>query len=269
MTYNKALIVGATSGIGRGLAIKLISQGTHVILVGRRQDRLDAFTTEHGSNNVTTIAFDATDLPAIPSFAKDITTKHPDIDCLVLNSGIQRAFDFSNPSSIDLSALDKETTTNYTSHVHLTTAFLTHFVPRQQQVSFIYVSATLALVPGLLRTLNYNASKAALHTFLLGLRMQLTRAGQTHIKIVEVFPPAVQTEIHDTVHQPDLVDGDQIGMPLEAYIEEMAKGLEAGEEEFAVGHGTAMLQGFEAERKKQMVGMVKTLDETFTKYIRK
>jgi short-subunit dehydrogenase involved in D-alanine esterification of teichoic acids len=269
MTYNKALIIGATSGIGWGLAIKLLSQGTHVILVGRRQDRLDAFTAQHGTKNVTTIAIDATDLPAIPSFANNITSQHPDIDCLVLNSGIQRAFDFSNPSSIDLTALDKETMTNYTSHVHMTTAFLTLFIPRQRPVSFIYVSATLALVPGLLRTINYNSSKAALHTFILNLRLQMSRAGQSQIKIVEVFPPAVQTEIHDAKHQPDLVDGGSIGMPLNTYIEEMVKGLEAGKEEFAVGHGTGMLEGFEAERKKQMEGMIKTLDETFVKYLKK
>lgn len=271
--YKKALIIGATSGIGHGLAIKLLSQGTHVILVGRRQDRLDAFTSSHGSDKVTTLSVDVTDLPAIPAFARSITTQHPDIDCLVLNSGIQRAFDFTQPATLDLSALDAETTTNYTSHVHLTAAFLTHFLPRPQQpVSLIYISATLALVPGLLRTPNYNASKAALHTFILNLRLQLSRAADQkaqHVKIVEVFPPAVQTEIHDEKHQPDLVGGGSIGMPLEAYVDEMVKGLEKGEEEFAVGHGQGILEGFEAERKKQMVGMVEMVDKSFKQYLRK
>lgn len=275
--YKKALIIGATSGIGHQLAIKLLSQGTHVILVGRRQDRLDAFTSTHGSDKTTTIAFDITNLSAIPDFANRITTQHPDIDCLVLNSGIQRAFDFTQPETLDLAALDAETTTNYTAHVHLTAAFLKYFLarpPQQQQlVSLIYISATLALVPGLLRTPNYNASKAALHTFLLNLRLQLSRKknfpAAQNVRIVEVFPPAVQTEIHDEKHQPDLVDGGSIGMPLEQYVEEMVKGLERGEEEFAVGHGTGMLEGFEAERKRMMVGMADALDETFVKYLKK
>lgn len=267
--YRKAVIIGATSGIGWALAAKLVSQGTDVILIGRRKDKLDAFKAEHGTEKVTTIAFDATDLSAIPRVVEDITSQHSDVDCIVFNSGIQRAFDFGNPDEVDLATLDKETTTNYTSPVHLTTAFLAHFVPSKQHVSFVYVSATLGLVPGLLRTPNYNASKAALHSFLLNLRLQLSRSGHMHVKIVEVFPPAVQTELHDTKHQPDLVGGDKIGMPLDAYIEAMVKGLEKGDEEFAVGPGQSILEGFEAERQRQMMGMVKMLDETLAQYIRK
>lgn len=268
--YNKALIIGATSGIGWGLAVKLLSQGTQLILVGRRQDRLDAFTSEHGSDEVTTIAFDITDLAAIPAFTKDLTTQHPDIDCLILNSGIQRAFDFTQPVTIDLTSLDTETTTNYTSYVHLTSAFLQHFLAHPQQpISLIYISATLGLVPGLLRTPNYNASKAALHTFILNLRLQLSRAGKSHVKIIEVFPPAVQTELHDEKHQPDLVGGGSIGMPLEAFVEETMQGLQDGKEEFAVGPGQAILDGVEAERQRLMMGMVDMLDKTMVQYLKK
>jgi short-subunit dehydrogenase involved in D-alanine esterification of teichoic acids len=251
------------------LAATLLSQGTHVIVVGRRQERLDAFTKEHGTDKVTTIAFDATALAVIPAFADNVIAKHPDVDCVVLNSGIQRPFDFSRPETVDLSILDQETNTNYTSHVHLTTAFLKHFIPSQREVSFVYVSATLALVPGLIRTPNYNAGKAALHTFLLAVRMQLQRAGKTNVKLVEVFPPAVQTELHDTKHQPDMVDGHKLGMPLDKFIDGMVEGLEAGQDEFAIGNGTAILEGFEAERKRQMEGMVEMLDKNLAQFLKK
>ncbi|ETN42376.1 uncharacterized protein HMPREF1541_01530 [Cyphellophora europaea CBS 101466] len=271
--YHKALIIGATSGIGHGLATKLVSQGTHVLLVGRRENLLNDLVNRLGAANATAIPFDITNLSSIPSFADKTTAQHPDIDCLVLNSGIQRAFDFSNPSTLDLTALDAETTTNYTSHVHLTAAFLRHFLSRpaqQQPTSLIYISATLALVPGLLRTPNYNASKAALHTFILNLRLQLRRSGKSPqlVKIIEVFPPAVQTEIHDEKHQPDLVDGGSIGMPLGEYVDAMVEGLEQGKEEFAVGHGQGMLDGFEAERQRQMGQMVEMLDGSFGKYLK-
>lgn len=41
--YKSILLVGATSGIGAGLADKFVAEGSQVIAVGRRQDKLDDF----------------------------------------------------------------------------------------------------------------------------------------------------------------------------------------------------------------------------------
>lgn len=54
----------------------------------------------------------------------------------------------------------------------------------------------------MLRSPGYGASKAALHHFILALRTQL-RDGPGNAKVVESYPPAVQTELHDANHQPD------------------------------------------------------------------
>ncbi|KAH6884417.1 hypothetical protein B0T10DRAFT_493171 [Thelonectria olida] len=248
--YSKALIIGATSGIGEALAAKLISTGTKVIVTGRRQDRIDAFIQKHGPSHATGRAFDVLNLSDIPAFAKSVLQDNPDLDCVVVNSGIQRAFDFTKADSLDLSQLDAEVTTNYTSAVHLTAAFLPH-LNAQQQGHLVYISATLGLVPGMIRTPNYNASKAALHSFIMAVRQQLKDA-QLKTRIVEVFPPAVQTELHDEHHQPDLKNGGQIGMPLDAYTEAMFKELEKGHEQFAIGPGEALLAdgGWEDQRSK-------------------
>lgn len=85
------------------------------------------------------------------------------------------------------------------------------------------------------RTPGYNASKAALHSFIVNVRQQIKDAGY-NIRLVEVFPPAVQTEIHDTKHQPDMINGHEIGMPLGPYTERMYEGLQKGDEQFAIGH---------------------------------
>ncbi|KAL9037396.1 MAG: hypothetical protein Q9180_003737, partial [Flavoplaca navasiana] len=45
-TFQTILIIGATSGIGEGLARRFHAQGKKVIITGRRQDRLDALTQE-------------------------------------------------------------------------------------------------------------------------------------------------------------------------------------------------------------------------------
>lgn len=269
--YTKALIIGATSGIGEALAAKLVSSGSRVIVAGRRQDRLDHFVATHGADHATAMHLDAAQLSDIPAFASSVVSAHPDLDCVVVNAGIQRAFDFSKPDTVDFAQLGLELTTNYTSAVHLTTAFLPHLTTLKTQGHLVFVGATLALVPGLIRTPNYNASKAALHAFVMALRQQLKEAGQSSLRIVEVFPPAVQTELHDTKHQPDLVNGGELGMPLGAYTDKMYDGLVRGDEQFAVGPGEDLLRegGWEAQRMDMFQKQNVAIQESLAKFIRR
>ena len=76
--YKTVLVVGATSGIGLALAEKLISNGSHVIAVGRREENLDALVQKHGKEKISSVQFDITDLKAIPSFASSyVPSQHP------------------------------------------------------------------------------------------------------------------------------------------------------------------------------------------------
>lgn len=119
------------------------------------------------------------------------------------------------------------------------------------QPSLIYVSSGLALVP-YPRALNYSATKAALHHFLLSLRDQL-KSGPGNVKIVEIFPPAVQTELHNTKHQPDIPNdqGAKFGMPLDEFTNETWEGLQKGDEQIFVGDfPKEAWPAFEQERQK-------------------
>lgn len=268
--YTKALVLGATSGIGEAFAAKLISTGSKVIVVGRRQERLDAFVEKHGAGNASAVKFDVTDLAGIKDFAQKIIKDHPDLDSVILSSGVQRAFDFTKPETLDLSVLAEEVTTNYTSAAYITAAFLPHLKTKSQG-HFVYVSATLGLIPFMVRTPNYNASKSALHSFIMAVRQQLHDAGQTNVRLVEVFPPAVQTELHDERHQPDLVNGGEIGMPLGPYTEKMFEGLVKGEDQSAIGPGEDLLKegGWEAERGNLFQKQQATLKNALEKHLKK
>ncbi|KAL9619517.1 MAG: hypothetical protein Q9160_005880 [Pyrenula sp. 1 TL-2023] len=70
----------------------------------------------------------------------------------------------------------------------------------------------------MVRAPNYSASKAALHSFILVLREQLKGS---KVKVIEIYPPAVQTELHDEKHQPEIRNGNKIGMPLADFTEEV------------------------------------------------
>lgn len=197
LPYKKVLVIGATSGIGQALSERFLQTGTSVIAVGRRKENLDKFAQEHGNKSgvsVDTAIFDITNIKAIPQFATDMFAKHPDIDCVFLNSGVQRSLDWTKPEEVDLEKHEWEFLTNYTSYLHLTKAFLPLLqksAPKER--GLVFTTSGLALVP-IMPCPNYCASKAALHHMILVLREQLRNAG-SNVRVIEVLPPAVQTEL--------------------------------------------------------------------------
>lgn len=160
--YKKVLVIGATSGIGEALAAKMVENGVKVIVVGRRKEKLDQFVEKYGKDKAEAIQFDITHLHKISKFAEQVMTSHPDVDSVFLNSGIQRAFDFSKPDTVNTDTLAEEITTNYTSYLYLTLAFLPYLQKQTNETSLIFTTSGLALVP-MVRCANYCASKAALH----------------------------------------------------------------------------------------------------------
>ncbi|KAK1675235.1 short chain dehydrogenase [Colletotrichum godetiae] len=254
------LVTGATSGIGLALAERLIANGTYVIAVGRRKDRLDALVSAHGADKVAAEPFDIADLEALPAWVEKITSNHPTLDTILLNAGIQRSIDFASPSSISLPAVSAELTTNYLAPIHL----ITHFLPHLQSLnssttttrttpttaSIILISSGLALVP-IPRCPNYCATKSALHSLAWSLRAQLQSSpSSSHIRVVEVVPPAVQTELH--CQQPDLVAAGQanFGMPLDEFTDETWAALEKGEDDEIIVGPAKNFAHVDRDRKK-------------------
>ncbi|KAL8746668.1 MAG: hypothetical protein Q9190_001357 [Brigantiaea leucoxantha] len=82
-----------------------------------------------------------------------------------------------------------------------------------------------------MRAPNYCASKEALHYWILVLRHRLK---DSNIKVVELYPPDIQTELRDERHQPDIKNGRQIGMPLDQFTNGAYAGLAAGGDEVLV-----------------------------------
>ena len=68
--YKHVLVVGATSGIGLALAERLVQEDVKVVIVGRRQERLDAFVKKHGPEKSSAVRFDITDRAGLPEFVK-------------------------------------------------------------------------------------------------------------------------------------------------------------------------------------------------------
>jgi short-subunit dehydrogenase involved in D-alanine esterification of teichoic acids len=108
-----------------------------------------------------------------------------------------------------------------------------YFLPflLKKKSSIMYTTSGLALVP-IARCPNYNATKAALHQFIMSIRRQLKTSS---VKVIELFPPAVQTELHDAKHQPTIENGGQIGITMDEFMETAWAGIVEGKEEIPVG----------------------------------
>lgn len=68
-----------------------------------------------------------------------IVESHPDLDCVILNAGVQYVMDFSKPHTVDISKIQHEITINYVSMVALTHAFMPFFQRKAttEDVAFI------------------------------------------------------------------------------------------------------------------------------------
>ncbi|TVY27324.1 putative oxidoreductase [Lachnellula hyalina] len=234
--YKHVLLVGATAGIGKGMADRLVKEGVKVTAVGRRQDRLDRFVKEHGESKASGIALDIGNLAVIPKFAEDVMIKSPDIDCLFLNAGVQSAADFSKPETVDLAKFNSEMNINFLSYVALVHAFIPFLKSKGTETGIIFTGSHLAIVPA--ATLPaYSASKAALNAFTLCLRDNLRN---TSIKVIELSPPVVQTELHDYVGD----RGRTMGMPLEEFTQIAYDGLVSGSDQIIVDNPNMSMETF-------------------------
>ncbi|MDH3224041.1 MAG: SDR family NAD(P)-dependent oxidoreductase, partial [Gemmatimonadota bacterium] len=90
-----AIITGATAGIGQACAQSLAERGVHLVLTGRRADRLAALASALSNEGVPvyTQTLDVRDRPAIQRFVGWMEAEGIVPDILVNNAGLARGLD--------------------------------------------------------------------------------------------------------------------------------------------------------------------------------
>lgn len=182
---NTILITGGGSGIGRALAHRWHDLGNHVIVTGRRLSALEE--TIAGRERMHALELDIQDNAAIRQFARDIVAAFPALNVLINNAGIMRPEDLTGVR--DMADAEATITTNLLGPIRLTNALTDHLAARPDG-AIINVTSGLAFVP-LVTTPTYSATKAALHSYTMSLRQQL----RGRLEVIELVPPAVQTEL--------------------------------------------------------------------------
>src|SRR6478735_1186590 len=219
---NTVLITGGASGIGLAFAERFLKAGSKVIICGRREEKLmEAQVRFPGLQTRVCDVASETDRIALFDWASQ---EFPDLNVLVNNAGIQLRTDLAN-TQLSWKEQQNEIAINFEAPVHLATLFIP-FLKKQKDAVIINVSSGLAFTPGAFAPV-YSATKAALHSFTQSLRYQLTT---TPIEVIEVAPPAVQTDLS----APGL---HTFGVPLEEFGDAVFEKLKSGEPEF--GYGTS------------------------------
>src|SRR3954454_24356340 len=79
-----ALVMGASKGIGRGIAAELVAEGARVAVSSSSQDRIEATAGELGAAG---FVFDSGDVDSAPRLLRDVEGRLGPIDVLVCNTG--------------------------------------------------------------------------------------------------------------------------------------------------------------------------------------
>ena len=199
-----AVITGASSGIGEALARELSRQNWNVGLIARREDRLQSLAGElrgAGGRAVVGVA-DVTDRGSLLAAVERICNELGSIDLLIANAGIGRP-DYLEPFTVE--DIELMVRVNVLGVVYAIEAVLPQMMQRRGgQIAAVSSSGAGRGMPG---SSGYCASKAAVSTFLEGLRVQLR---DHNISVTTICPGFVRTDMTstNTFHMPWLIEPD-------------------------------------------------------------
>ena len=212
MVREKTLwITGASSGIGRALAIQLASEN-NLILSSRNLDELEATKSKCASSKIHLEPLDLEDIDSHHSIVARVIKNHGAIDHLIHCGGIsQRSLVKDTLLSVD----QKLMAINYIGTVSLTKAILPHFLEKKQG-HFTVITSLTGVFASPFRS-GYAASKHALHGFFDSLRAELEDEG---IRVTIAAPGFVKTKVSINALT---ADGTSLGSMDDA----QAKGISA------------------------------------------
>jgi len=244
--FTCALVTGGGGGIGFAMAEYFLSQGKKIIICGRTESKLkEASAKLKGSAYY---VLDTGNIPAIADFITKLTTEHPDLDCLINNAGVQRPLDIKKMQADEfLEKADQEIAINIRGPMHLAVGLLPHF--RQKKGAVIMnVSSLLGFVPVSVINPVYNGTKAWQHFWSMNLRTQLEQNGE-NIRVVEIAPPTVSTDLHREREDPDdnKKDKNSAALSVEEFMDEFVAQLKEGKETIGAGPSKSLVERWQNE----------------------
>jgi len=183
---KKAIIIGATSGIGKELAKKLADENYVVGITGRRTELLDELKNEK-PNSFYTKTFDITDTNKIVENLEYLTTQLGGLDLLIISSGIGEINE-----SLDFEIEKRTIDTNVLGFTCVTDWTFNYF--ENQKSGHLVAISSIGGLRGSRQAPAYNATKAYQINYLEGLRQKATKLKEP-IFVTDIRPGLVDTKM--------------------------------------------------------------------------
>jgi NAD(P)-dependent dehydrogenase (short-subunit alcohol dehydrogenase family) len=203
-----ALVTGATSGIGRAIAVKFVAEGAHVFATGRRQPELDGLEEELGPA-VTALRNDVSDVAGLDELYRAISARQEGLDIVVANAGVGTlaTLEELTPDSFD------ET---FASNVRGTVFTVQKALPLLNPGASIVVTGSTSTMRATEGFGVYSASKAALRQFVRVWAVELADRG---LRVNTVVPGPTETPgLRGVAPNPSeaqrFLDGEAARVPL-------------------------------------------------------
>lgn len=190
LNHRKALVTGASSGLGLAIASAFAAEGAELWLVARDADKLDRAANSLRATGaaVTVSTADLCDPAAVARLAREVSTAWPQLDILVHNAGMARFTPFAEVTAEELQAQVQ---------LNLLTPYLLtqHLLPALKGAggNVLQISSTSAhrLIPGRPASA-YAMTKGGLNSLTKALALEL---GPQGIRVNAIAPGTVQTEL--------------------------------------------------------------------------
>jgi short-subunit dehydrogenase len=203
LPWRRAIVIGASSGIGAAMARTLVRAGCRTAVVARRKDLLDRLVDEMraGGGDAQAHVHDVTSFNEVPALLARIRENLGGLDLFVYAAGVmpridEQTFDFATDRAI--------VEVNLLGAMAWLNAVAVHFA--HDRAGTIVGISSVAGDRGRRGNPAYAASKAALSTYLEALRNRLARVGVT---VVTAKPGPVDTAMSSGLDRlPFLISAD-------------------------------------------------------------
>lgn len=183
------MITGASSGIGKGIALEVASRGAHLGLLARREELLSEIVDEAKKRSVKAVAAaaDVRDVKAVREAADRFREELGPIDVLIANAGIgttDHVTRLTPEHAADVMGI------NVLGAINSVAAVMFEMIERKQ--GRLVAIASLAAYRGLAKSAAYCASKAAMSSYFESLRIDLRHTG---VGVTIIYPGFIKTAL--------------------------------------------------------------------------
>lgn len=180
------LVTGASSGIGRAIAIECSKMGATVIITARNQERLNETSSQMGGEGHSIVAGDLCNKEE----RRQLVEKSPILDGVVNCAGITKPLPFHFVNS---EALTSVIDVNFTAPT-LLSAELIKGKKISKNASIVFISSISGVMCAAVGGSVYSASKGAVNGLVKGMALDLAAKG---IRVNSVNPGVIETHIFD------------------------------------------------------------------------